>query len=125
MERNSTHSANRDGLLLRSESSSPATTSSGFVLQWGNSKRLRGMKFQAKDHGNTFNIKSSGTGPVQRTTTRIERRVFRSDLISGGSTDPNSNQLDNNNTAGKINGSGNGYLNLRQRQASPCHRNLR
>ncbi|KAL6524026.1 hypothetical protein OROMI_031121 [Orobanche minor] len=127
MERNSTHSANRDGPLLRSESRSAATTSSGFVLQWGNSKRLRGMKFQAKDHSNNTFSNSSASGPGQRATTRTERRVVRSDLNNGNSIDPNSNQLNNNNNnnAGKINGSGNGYLNLRQRPASPCHRSLR
>ncbi|XP_047972010.1 probable serine/threonine-protein kinase DDB_G0282963 [Salvia hispanica] len=94
MERNIPHSTNKDGLLLRSESKSAATTSSDFVLQWGNRKRLRCMKFQAKDHN---------SGPVQRATTRIDRRVVRSDL------NPNSNQLDTNKS--------NGYLNLRQRPA--------
>lgn len=121
MERNITHSTNRDGLLLRSEPRSAATTSSDFVLQWGNRKRLRCMKFQAKDHGNGVN-NSSGSGPVQRATTRIDRRVVRSDLNKR--EDQNSNQLNSNN-AGKSNGGGNGYLNLRQRPASPSHRILR
>ncbi|XP_057799799.1 uncharacterized protein LOC131015424 isoform X2 [Salvia miltiorrhiza] len=120
MERNITHSTNRDGLLLRSESKSAATTSSDFVLQWGNRKRLRCMKFQAKDHSNN---NSSGSGPVQRATTRIDRRVVRSDLSKR--EDPNSNQLNSNINAGKSNGGGNGYLNLRQRPASPSHRILR
>ncbi|KAL1552368.1 hypothetical protein AAHA92_13172 [Salvia divinorum] len=115
MERNLTHSTNRDGLLLRSESKSDATTSSDFVLQWGNRKRLRCMKFQTKDHTNNNN----GSGPVQRPTTRIDRRVVRSDLSKR--EDPNSNQL----LTGKSNGGGNAYLNLRQRAASPAHRILR
>ncbi|KAH6835774.1 hypothetical protein C2S53_003014 [Perilla frutescens var. hirtella] len=121
MERNITHSTNKEGLLLRSESRSAATTSSDFVLQWGNRKRLRCMKFQAKDHGNGVN-NSSGSGSVQRSTTRIDRRVVRSDLNKREDTNPN--QLSNNNAA-KSNGVGNGYLNLRQRPASPSHRILR
>ncbi|KAK6140881.1 hypothetical protein DH2020_025375 [Rehmannia glutinosa] len=124
MERNNTHSTNRDGLLLRSESRSAATTSSDFVLQWGNRKRLRCMKFQVKDHSNSIN-NSSGSGPAQRATARVDRRVVRSDLNNNSSKDPNSNQLNNNNNAGKTNGGGNGYLNLRRRPASPSHRILR
>lgn len=120
MERNISDSTNRDGLMLRSESKSAATTSSDFVLQWGNRKRLRCMKFQAKDHTNN---NSSGSGLAQRATTRIDRRVVRSDLSKR--EDPNSNQLNSNINAGKSNSGGNGYLNLRQRQASPSHRILR
>lgn len=119
MERNITHPTNRDGLLLRSESKSAATTSSDFVLQWGNRKRLRCMKFQARDHRNN---NSSGSGSGQRATTRIDRRVIRSDLSKR--EDQTSNQLNSNN-GGKSNGGGNGYLNLRQRPASPSHRILR
>ncbi|XP_011081711.1 homeobox protein 2 isoform X1 [Sesamum indicum] len=121
MERNNTHSSNRDGLLLRSESRSAATSSSDFVLQWGNRKRLRCMKVQVKDHSNNIN---NGSGPAQRATARIDRRVVRSDLNNNSSKDPNSNQLTSNN-AGKGNGVNNGYLNLRQRPASPSHRILR
>ncbi|KAL0311897.1 UNVERIFIED_CONTAM: hypothetical protein Sradi_5589000 [Sesamum radiatum] len=121
MERNNTHSTNRDGLLLRSESRSGATSSSDFVLQWGNRKRLRCMKVQVKDHSNNIN---NGSGPAQRATARIDRRVVRSDLNKNSSKDPNSNQLTSNN-AGKSNGGNNGYLNLRQRPASPSHRILR
>ncbi|KAL0323778.1 UNVERIFIED_CONTAM: hypothetical protein Scaly_2344900 [Sesamum calycinum] len=121
MERNNTHSTNRDGLLLRSESRSAATSSSDFVLQWGNRKRLRCMKVQVKDHSNNIN---NGSGPAQRATARIDRRVVRSDLNNNSSKDPNSNQLTSNN-AGKSNGGTNGYLNLRQRPASPSHRILR
>ncbi|KAL3650768.1 hypothetical protein CASFOL_007171 [Castilleja foliolosa] len=124
MERNNTHATHRDGLLLRSESRSAATTSSDFVLQWGNRKRLRCMKFQAKDQSSNSIINSSGSGPAHRAMTRVDRRVVRSDLNNSSGKDPNSNQL-NNNSAGKINGGGNGYLNLRQRAASPSHRILR
>ncbi|XP_051151666.1 uncharacterized protein LOC127265737 isoform X2 [Andrographis paniculata] len=121
MERNNTNSTSRDGLLLRFESRSTATASPDFVLQWGNKKRLRCMKVQAKDHSNT----PSGTGPVQRTTARVDRRVVRSDLNGtiSSSREANSNQLNNIN-AGKSNGD-NGYINLRQRPASPSHRLLR
>lgn len=116
MERNITHptTTNRDGLLLRSESkSAAATTSSDFVLQWGNRKRLRCMKFQARDH-TTNNPSGSG----QRAGTRVDRRVIRSDL--GKREDQSSNQLNSSNG-----GKSNGYLNLRQRPASPSHRILR
>lgn len=84
------------------------------------------MKYQAKDHSNKIS-NPSGPGPAQRPTSssRIDRRVVRSDLNnSSTSKDPNSNQLNHHN-AGKSNGGGNGYLNLRQRPASPSHRILR
>ncbi|KAL3818975.1 hypothetical protein ACJIZ3_004880 [Penstemon smallii] len=120
MERNTTHSTNRDGLLLRSDSKSPATASPDFILQWGNRKRLRCMKVQVK-HNND----ASGSGPVQRSTTRVDRRVVRSDHNNNSSKDPNLNQqlnkTDNNNVAGKSNG----YFNLRQRPPSPPPRILR
>ncbi|XP_011095927.1 probable serine/threonine-protein kinase DDB_G0282963 isoform X1 [Sesamum indicum] len=118
MERKNTHSTNRDGLLLRSESRSAATTSSDFVLQWGNRKRLRCMKVQVN------NTDPNGSGPVQRATARVERRVVRSDLNNNSSKDPNSNQHNNINAV-KSNGVGNGYLNFRHRPASPSHRILR
>ncbi|XVF35371.1 hypothetical protein REPUB_Repub18cG0139800 [Reevesia pubescens] len=99
--------------LLRS-SSDPAkqtTSSSDFVLQWGNRKRLRCMKIQVKD--------DHSSGPVNRTTVRVDRRVVRADKDS-------SNQPINNNNN---NNHGNGYFNLRQRpaspQAPPPHRVLR
>ncbi|XP_040997436.1 la-related protein Larp4B-like [Juglans microcarpa x Juglans regia] len=73
------------------------TTSSEFVLQWGNRKRLRCMKVQVKDN--------DPTAPAQRTTVRVDRRVVRADKDSlsqpGGGNH------------------GNGYLNLRQRHPSP------
>lgn len=121
MEKNITHSTNRDGSRLRSEPRPAATTSSDFVLQWGNRKRLRCMKFQAKDHGNGVSI-SPGSRSAQRPTTGNDRRVIRSELNLR--EDPNSNQPKNIN-AGKSNGGGNGYLNLRQRPSSPSHRILR
>ncbi|XVE97642.1 hypothetical protein REPUB_Repub03eG0036400 [Reevesia pubescens] len=89
-----------DGGLLR-YSSDPAkqtASSSDFVLQWGNRKRLRCMKIQVKD---------DQSGPVNRTTVRVDRRVVRAEKDS-------SNQPNNNN-----NNHGNGYFNLRQRPASP------
>ncbi|GMI89341.1 hypothetical protein like AT1G55340 [Hibiscus trionum] len=96
--RDRTAAAGVDGGLLRS-SSDPAkqtASSSDFVLQWGNRKRLRCMKIQVKD---------DQSGPVNRTTVRVDRRVVRADKDS-------SNQPSNNNH-------GNGYFNLRQRPASP------
>ncbi|KAG4144571.1 hypothetical protein ERO13_D05G045600v2 [Gossypium hirsutum] len=88
-----------DAGLLRS-SSDPAkqtASSSDFVLQWGNRKRLRCMKIQVTD---------DQSGPVNRTTVRVDRRVVRADKDS-------SNQPSNNNNHGT------GYFNLRQRPASP------
>ncbi|EPS65349.1 hypothetical protein M569_09428, partial [Genlisea aurea] len=79
MERktNNTHPSNRGGFLLRSETKSPATTSSDFVLQWGNRKRLRCMKVQVKDPS----LKNNGSViNGQRATARVDRRVVRSDL---------------------------------------------
>ncbi|KAL4304301.1 hypothetical protein GQ457_10G002000 [Hibiscus cannabinus] len=96
--RDRTAGAGVDGGLLRS-SSDPAkqtASSSDFVLQWGNRKRLRCMKIQVKD---------DHSGQVNRTTVRVDRRVVRADKDS-------SNQPTNNNH-------GNGYFNLRQRPASP------
>ncbi|CAN4127962.1 unnamed protein product [Withania somnifera] len=93
----------RDGLLLRSghrhqeTKSAATTTSSDFVLQWGNRKRLRCMK---------------------RNPVRGDRRVVRSDLNKDSG-----NQSTTTNTAAGA--SNNGYLNLRQRGPSPSHRILR
>ncbi|KZV37297.1 nuclear transcription factor Y subunit gamma-like [Dorcoceras hygrometricum] len=106
MERKNGQSTNnRDGALFRSEPRPTSTTSSEFVLQWGNRKRLRCMKIQ------TNKDSSSGSG---RPVTRVNRRVIRSDL----SKDPNWLQQIN---AEK----GNGNVNLRQRPPSPSHRILR
>ncbi|CAK9143970.1 unnamed protein product [Ilex paraguariensis] len=112
---------NRDGLLLRSthhssETRSQATTSSDFVLQWGNRKRLRCMKFQNRDTNTTTKQNdSSGPAHVLRTTVRVDRRVVR--------MDPNK---DSNQPTATINNHTNngGYLNL-QRSASPSRRILR
>ncbi|KAL2517833.1 Protein of unknown function (DUF1639) [Abeliophyllum distichum] len=121
MERNNPTSNRDGGLLLRSESRSPVTTSSDLFLQWGNRKRLRCMKVQAKDHNNND---SAGSVPVNRTTARVDRRVIRSDLNSNTNKDSNSNHH-NNNHATAVTTKSNGYLNLRQRPASPSHRILR
>ncbi|KAL2544964.1 homeobox protein 2 [Forsythia ovata] len=121
MERNNP-TTNRDGgLLMRSESRSPVTTSSDLFLQWGNRKRLRCMKVQAKDHSNND---SAGSAPVNRTTARVDRRVIRSDLNNNTNKDSTSNHQ-NNNHATAVTTKSNGYLNLRQRPASPSHRILR
>lgn len=72
-----------------------ATTSSDFGFQWGNRKRLRCMKIQVKDKDH------DSTGPVHRTTVRVDRRVVRADKDSSNSHPSN-----------------NGYLNLRHRPSS-------
>lgn len=150
MERNSNNSNHNirgggggDGLLLRSGNSNhhietaarpPATTSSDFVLQWGNRKRSRCMKFQVKDrdHNNNTTAANNNQDPtnpsgsqqqqdqqptIQRATVRVDRR---SDRIKDSAGQPSYN---NNNSSD--NGVNNGYLNLRQRSASPCPRILR
>ncbi|CAL5435730.1 unnamed protein product [Camellia sinensis] len=94
-----------------SATAAATTTSSDFVLQWGNRKRLRCMKMQAKDRN-----ADSASAAVHRTTVRVDRRVVRSDT----NNDAASHQPLSTTTA--ING--NGYLNLRQRSSSPSHRIL-
>lgn len=74
-----------------------ATTSSDFGFQWGNRKRLRCMKIQVKDKDKDHD----STGPVHRTTVRVDRRVVRADKDSSNSHPSN-----------------NGYLNLRHRPSS-------
>lgn len=87
-------------LLLRSSPDGIAkTTTSEFVLQWGNRKRLRCMKIQVKDD-------SSGV-PVTRTTVRVDRRV-----VKDSSNQPSTTNNSNGNQT-------NAYLNLRQRPLSP------
>ncbi|KDP34127.1 hypothetical protein JCGZ_07698 [Jatropha curcas] len=89
--------------LLRAISDSAKQTTSDFVLQWGNRKRLRCMKIQVKDDSNT---------PVHRTTVRVDRRVVRADKETSNqpsTTNNNSNQSNQSNV----------YLNLRQRPSSP------
>ncbi|XP_022865357.1 uncharacterized protein LOC111385210 [Olea europaea var. sylvestris] len=114
MERNNPSTNREGGLLPRSESSrSPATTSSDLFLQWGNRKRLRCMKVQAKDHSNND---SAGSVLVNRTTARVDRRVIRSDS--------NSNHQNNKNATAITSTKSNGYLNLRQRPASPSHHRI-
>lgn len=89
--------ADGSSLLRATSETIRQTTSSDFVLQWGNRKRLRCMKVQIKDNNRS--------APVHRTTVRVDRRVVRADKDS--SSQPN----DANHS--------NGYLNLRQRPASP------
>ncbi|KAJ0090545.1 hypothetical protein Patl1_12991 [Pistacia atlantica] len=92
-----------DGGLLRpsSEIKTRQATSTDFVLQWGNRKRLRCMKVQVKD---------DSAAPAHRTTVRVVR------------TDKDTSIQPSTATANNINGSnnhGNGYFNLRQRPSSP------
>lgn len=146
MERHSNHSRG-DGLLLRSattssnhntssETRSRTTSPPDFVLQWGNRKRLRCMKFPVKDrcgaaggaadnHINGKNYSSAGSFPTLRTTVRIDRRVVRSDHNNkDSSSQPSSSTVTNHNNNSN-NNANNGYLNLRQRPASPSQRILR
>ncbi|CAN4076829.1 unnamed protein product [Withania somnifera] len=113
----------RDGLLLRSghdqkeTKSAATTTSSDFVLQWGNRKRLRCMKVQNKNinNNNNSNNESADSVAVQRNPVRVDRRVVRSALNKDSGNQP----ATTNAVAGA---SSNGYLNLRQRAPSPSHR---
>lgn len=119
--KNRVNITDRDGFLLGPEAGSAASTSPDFVLRWGNRKRQRCMKAQVKEHG--IDNGPSGWGPVHRGTTRVNRKVVRSDPNNGGRY-PNSHQLKNRG-AGKSDGGGDGHLNLRQRPVSPSHRSLR
>ncbi|XP_052210168.1 uncharacterized protein LOC127813296 isoform X2 [Diospyros lotus] len=129
MEKSTITSHNRERLgvlgggdhgLLRTASHQPetrsslATSSSDFVLQWGNRKRLRCMKVQVKDHN-----PDSASAPVHRTTVRIDRRVVRSD------TNNNKDAATAASHPPTTAANGQGYLNLRHRAASPSHRILR
>ncbi|XP_027356542.1 uncharacterized protein LOC113865928 isoform X2 [Abrus precatorius] len=101
-------------LLLRGSSESTRqTTTSDLVLQWGSRKRLRCMKVQVKD---------DSSGPVQRTTVRVDRRVVRTDKDS---LNKPTFALNNNNIGHTHNNNSNGYPNLRQRPSSPQQRILR
>lgn len=99
---------NREGVLrsiTTDQTKAPVTTSSQFVLQWGNRKRLRCMKVQVKDNNNNdLQHHQVPSGP--RIRARVDRRVVRPD------------------PTGNLNQS-NGHLNLRPRPASPAHRVLR
>lgn len=119
--KNHVNITDRDGFLLGPEARSAASTSPDFVLQWGNRKRQRCMKAQVKEH--CIDNGPSGSVPVHRGTTRVNRRVVRSDP-NNSERYPNSHQLKNRG-AGKSDGGGNGHLNLRQRPVSPSHRSLR
>ncbi|TKY74928.1 hypothetical protein E2542_SST03693 [Spatholobus suberectus] len=103
-------------LLLRASSDSARQgTTSDLVLQWGNRKRLRCMKVQVKD---------DSSGPVQRTTVRVDRRVVRTDKDS---LNKPTFGVNNNNLGHTHNNhrQSNGYPNLRQRPSSPQPRILR
>lgn len=89
--------ADPSSLLRATSETTRQTTSSDFVLQWGNRKRLRCMKVQVKDN--------DSASPVHRTTVRVDRRVVRVDK-------------DSSNLPSSAN-HGIGYLNLRQRPSSP------
>ncbi|XP_021607535.1 probable serine/threonine-protein kinase DDB_G0282963 isoform X2 [Manihot esculenta] len=95
---NNTHKNGDDG-LLRVVSETTKQTTSNFVLQWGNRKRLRCMKVQVKD---------DSKAPVHRTTVRVDRRVVRADK-----------EASNKPISTKNTNQSNGYLNLRQRPSSP------
>jgi len=114
-----------DGSLLLRASSDGARqgTTSDLVLQWGNRKRLRCMKVQVKD---------DSSGPVQRTTVRVDRRVVRTDKdsLNKPTFGVNNNTLGvghthNNNNNNHHHNQSNGYPNLRQRPSSPQQRILR
>ncbi|XP_042515977.1 probable serine/threonine-protein kinase DDB_G0282963 isoform X2 [Macadamia integrifolia] len=79
------------------------STSTDILLQWGNRKRLRCMKFQVKD------------GSSDKTTVRVDRRVVRTDKDPSTSTAAATTANDNNND-----------LNLRRHPPSTSpHRILR
>lgn len=97
------------------ETKSGGTTSSDFVLQWGNRKRLRCMKVQNKNINNNSNNDSADSVAVERNPVRVDRRVVRSDLNKDSGNQPAITNTANSN----------GYFNLRQRAAPPSHRILR
>ncbi|KAL8101605.1 uncharacterized protein LOC141684166 [Apium graveolens] len=105
---NSNNSNNNRQGVIRSittdQTKPPVTTSSQFVLQWGNRKRLRCMKVQVKDNNNNNDLQHQQVPSGPRIRARVDRRVVR--------PDPNLNQS-------------NGHLNLRPRPASPAQRVLR
>ncbi|KAK4793424.1 hypothetical protein SAY86_023859 [Trapa natans] len=95
-------SGGAEGLLRSSllEGTVRQTTTTDFVLQWGNRKRLRCMKVQVKD---------DSVANAHRTTARVDRRVVRTDRDLGqhGAASTNTNH------------GGVGYQNLRHRPCSP------
>ncbi|KAJ0802049.1 hypothetical protein HanPI659440_Chr03g0124801 [Helianthus annuus] len=95
---------------LRDRSNTTTSSSSDFVLQWGNRKRLRCMKVQQQQGKDKESVTVSGTPPLGQSsiTGRVDRR-HNKEGVSG------SNAVSN----------GHGYINLRQRSASPAHRVLR
>ncbi|XP_047176167.1 uncharacterized protein LOC124843464 [Vigna umbellata] len=126
---NNTVSGGRDksggegSLLLRASSDGARQgTTSDLVLQWGNRKRLRCMKVQVKD---------DSSGPVQRTTVRVDRRVVGTDKdsLNKPTFGVNNNTLGvghtHNNNNNHHHNQSKGYPNLRQRPSSPQQRILR
>ncbi|XP_051119410.1 uncharacterized protein LOC127243439 isoform X2 [Andrographis paniculata] len=125
MERKNSYSSNsnKDGFLPKSEPRSISTTSSEFVLQWGNRKKLRCMKVA----GAAGKDKASNNEPNRsRSTARVDRRavVLGSNHNNNNTKDSIPNQKSNSHSLKSI-GGGIGYLNLRQRPVSPSRRILR
>ncbi|XP_043703574.1 uncharacterized protein DDB_G0287625-like [Telopea speciosissima] len=109
MEREMTkHHPHRGEGLCRASTES---TSTEFVLQWGNRKRLRCMKVQIKDDS------------TDKTTVRVDRRVVRADKDPSTSTPTATATANNNNN----NNSNHNNLNLRRLppSSSSPHRILR
>ncbi|KAK7283212.1 hypothetical protein RIF29_12591 [Crotalaria pallida] len=136
---------NKESLVVREEGSLVLRdnirqrTTSDLVLQWGNRKRLRCMKVQHQQQQDE--VKDHSSGPVHRTTVRVDRRVVRTDNTNNNIKDYSSNNnkptvsfnINHNNNYNTISttyqnqnhGNGNGYPNLRQRPSSPLQRILR
>ncbi|KAI7742952.1 hypothetical protein M8C21_010423, partial [Ambrosia artemisiifolia] len=98
------------------------SSSSDFVLQWGNRKRLRCMKVQqqqAKEKelaAASATVSGAPSVGLRSITARIDRRVVRSPSHQNKEVVSGVNGVSTN---------GNGYINLRQRSSSPAHRVLR
>ncbi|CAN6588728.1 unnamed protein product [Malus baccata var. baccata] len=92
MERDCTSSRDRTGGDAEAVAIRHQTTSD-FVLQWGNRKRLRCMKIQVKEKDD-----SSGA-PVTRTTVRVDRRVVRPDKDLANQPSTTVNQTTSSDTA--------------------------
>ncbi|KAL8209860.1 hypothetical protein R6Q57_006592 [Mikania cordata] len=120
MEKNNVGLSLRDRSPAINNTNTTSSSSSDFVLQWGNRKRLRCMKVQqqqAKDKESATAV-VSGTPSVgpRSITARVDRRVVRSpinhqskEVVTGSNGVSNSHR----------------YINLRQRSSSPAHRVLR
>lgn len=110
--------SNRDRSIATNTTTS---SSSNFVLQWGNRKRLRCMKVQQQQTKDTELAAAatmvSGTPSVglRSITARVDRRVVRC---------PN-NQNKQVVIATNAFSNGNGHINLRKRSSSPAQWLLR